>query len=244
MTPDDLALLEEQRDFYRRSLADLDREHAAGDIDDADLATLRGDYQRRLDEVELELGGGVADLPLAPRRSRRRSIGAVAVVLAVALAAGVAVEWTAGARRPGDSASGSIRQTSTGRLAQAAELAGQGKYLEALQAYDSVLKDDPRNLEGLEERGLLLLSLFMRSGGQRSLVTRGRASIDAAVRVDPTDPRARFYLGLAEKIDGDESGARQAFEAALRLGPSATLRAQIESYLQPAPTTTTTTVSP
>ena len=38
--PDALAALEEERDFLLRSLADLDRELAAGDIDDVDHLSL------------------------------------------------------------------------------------------------------------------------------------------------------------------------------------------------------------
>ncbi len=37
---DQLAEREEERRFLLRSLADLEREHDAGDIDDADYATL------------------------------------------------------------------------------------------------------------------------------------------------------------------------------------------------------------
>src|ERR671910_13970 len=45
--PDTLAALEEQRDFLLRSLADLEREHRAGDVDDHDYATLKDDYTAR-----------------------------------------------------------------------------------------------------------------------------------------------------------------------------------------------------
>ena len=39
LDPDALAVLEEQRSFLRRSLADLEREHDAGDLDDDDFPT-------------------------------------------------------------------------------------------------------------------------------------------------------------------------------------------------------------
>ena len=40
MNPDERTELEQERTFLLRSLADLEREHDAGDIDDADLAML------------------------------------------------------------------------------------------------------------------------------------------------------------------------------------------------------------
>ncbi|MCU4185846.1 hypothetical protein K6U06_15865 [Acidiferrimicrobium sp. IK] len=41
------AVLEEERDFFLRSLRDLESERAAGDIDDVDYAALRSDYTAR-----------------------------------------------------------------------------------------------------------------------------------------------------------------------------------------------------
>src|SRR5690606_11549803 len=47
LDPDALAALEEERDFLLRSLDDLEREHDAGDVDDADYAELKDDYTAR-----------------------------------------------------------------------------------------------------------------------------------------------------------------------------------------------------
>jgi hypothetical protein len=47
LDPDTLAVLDEQRDFLLRSLADLEREHEAGDVDDHDYVTLKDDYTAR-----------------------------------------------------------------------------------------------------------------------------------------------------------------------------------------------------
>ena len=51
LDPDTLAALEEQRDFLLASIADLDREHAAGDLSDDDARELRDDYTARAAEV-------------------------------------------------------------------------------------------------------------------------------------------------------------------------------------------------
>ena len=63
---DQLAELEEERRFLLRSLADLEREHDAGDIDDADYATLRDGYTVRAAAVLREIDGGRAQLPPKP----------------------------------------------------------------------------------------------------------------------------------------------------------------------------------
>ena len=47
LDPDALAALEEERDFLLRSLEDLEREHAAGDVDDSDFEELKDDYTAR-----------------------------------------------------------------------------------------------------------------------------------------------------------------------------------------------------
>ena len=46
-TGGELESLEEERDFLLRSLADLDAEHQAGDIDERDYRTLTDDYTAR-----------------------------------------------------------------------------------------------------------------------------------------------------------------------------------------------------
>jgi hypothetical protein len=60
-TAEDRWHLDDRRDFLRRSLADADREHDAGDLSDDDYAVLRRRDERLLAEVEASLaalGGG------------------------------------------------------------------------------------------------------------------------------------------------------------------------------------------
>jgi hypothetical protein len=56
------SILEEERDFFLRSLRDLEAEHDAGDIDDIDYAALHDDYTVRAADVLRRL----ADLDRAP----------------------------------------------------------------------------------------------------------------------------------------------------------------------------------
>ncbi|MGE3835964.1 MAG: c-type cytochrome biogenesis protein CcmI [Acidimicrobiia bacterium] len=225
--PDELARREEQRQFLRRSLADLDRELAAGDLDGADHAALAEDYRRRLADVDAEVARGRLALPAARRRPAR-AVAAVVLVGVVALGAGLAVAAGAGGRRPGDTITGSVPQTTLGRLTEAARLANEGKVTAALEVFDQILEDDPANVEALGERGLLLVSSGFAAESQ-ALVDRGLASIEEAIRVRPADPRARFYLGLTLRLLEQPDAAAEAFATALANDPAPTLRRQIEA---------------
>ena len=70
MNPDRLAELEDERRFLLRSLRDLDAEHAAGDVDDHDYATLRDGYTKRAADVLRAIEAGRAGMP-----QRRRATG-------------------------------------------------------------------------------------------------------------------------------------------------------------------------
>lgn len=231
--PDALAELEEERDFLLRSLDDLERERAAGDLDDDDYSTLKDDYTARAAEALRALERGRPPPPAGPARGgrgRARKALTVLVVAAVAVSAGLAVAAASGTRLPGDTITGDIRQTTPALLQQAATLAQEGDFTEALQIYDEVLADDPANVEALSERGLLLVSLA-EATERPSLADQGRASIEQALAVDPGEPRALFYLGLALRLQGDDEAAANAFSNALAADPPPALRQAIQSFL-------------
>jgi tetratricopeptide (TPR) repeat protein len=232
LDPDARAELEDQRDFLLRSLDDLERERAAGDLDDADYRVLHDDYTARAAEVlrAIEAGRlpGATGGRVAVRRGRR--LVAWALVGTIAVSAGLAVAGASGSRLPGETISGEIRQTTSGRLQQAAELAQGGKVTEALVVYDEVLVAEPDNVEALSERGLLLVSLGAATG-RPALGEQGAASIEQALALDPGNPRGLFYRGLAQRLAGDDEAAAASFGAALAGDPPPVLRQQIESFL-------------
>ena len=115
---DRLAELEEERAFLLRSLDDLDREHDAGDIDETDYVTLRDGYTARAAAVLRAIESEQAALPSARPRNWRRITLWAAVVVVVAVAAGVLVAWASGDRMPGDTSSGDIAQNVTAKLAE------------------------------------------------------------------------------------------------------------------------------
>lgn len=257
---DERARLEEERAFLLRSIADLDREHAEGDLDDADWRRLRDEYVTRTAAVlrALDAGGGADPAPAASsvsadptatgepaaagtgwwRRRRRQLVGA-ALVAALAVGAGVAVAGSAGRRGAGEVATGSIRETERGRvqglLDEAGRLVQEGEPVEAIRRYDEVLEADPDNPTALANRGWLLVL----AGGQREdagdLVDRGAALLDRAVSVAPDHPDARFFRGMTRlRYVDDPAGAVEDFDAFLSLDPPADLAEMVRDLREDA----------
>ena len=123
LSPDRLAALEEERDFLLKSLADLDAERAAGDIDDADHQALTDDYTARAAEVIRAIEEHRDAVEAArPPRSRSRMVIAVAGIAVVAVLAGVLMAQASGRREPGD--------TITGERPEVGHLRGAGLHRE------------------------------------------------------------------------------------------------------------------
>ena len=231
--------LEEQRDYLLRSIADLDAEYAAGDIDESDYRSLRDDYTARAAAVLRELEG-VAATPgpstpptatattTAVSRSWRR-VAVPAAVVIVALAVGWFVARSAGERVDGAPSSGSVPEASTDRIASAQRLVREGDILGAVKMYDALLDDDPENPVALAEKGWLLSRVDV------SLVDDGLASIDAALALDPEYPEAHFYRGMILlEAKRDPAAAAAEFDAALAGNPPPDLRAFLEEMKRKA----------
>lgn len=84
---DRLAELEEERRYLLLSLRDLEREHAVGDVEDDDYATLKDGYTVRAAAVLRQIDDGRR--ALAPKRDRSWKRGLAIVVVAGLCAAGI-----------------------------------------------------------------------------------------------------------------------------------------------------------
>lgn len=247
LDPDELAALEEQRDFLLRSLEDLEAEHDAGDIDEHDYEALKDDYTARAAGVLRAIDDRKARFAAARQpRSRWRLVAVVGGLLAVAVLAGFLLARSSGVRTEGDTATGGdIGLTTRDQLARAASLASQGEALEAIQIYDDVLETDPENVEALTYRGwvLVLAGLF----------DEAQPYFDAAIELEPDYPDVRAFraVSFARQGRNDEALAEiEAFEATdppeAMMGLVDGLRAQIEAGTADGgataaePTTTTT----
>lgn len=223
-------LLEERR-FLLDSLADLEAERAAGDIDERDYQALKDDYTARAAAVLRALQA--EDVPDAtppaarPLGGRLRLVAGAAVVVVVAGLAGLALANAAGERLPGDEATGSIELGTGDRIRRAQALVSEGKVVEALKVYDEILAEDPEHVVALTQRGWLLT----RAG----LVDQGLEYIDRAVAADPTYPDARFFKAMVLLRDKDQPALAAAeFRAFLALNPPPELVALVEEELRRA----------
>ena len=225
----------ERQDFLRRSIADLDAEHAAGDLSDDDYEHLKSRYQAAL-------GRDSACTPHAVSHPRRgRAVIAVVAVLVLASLAGVVVAQSSGERVAGRPSSGSIEEGSSDKLARAQQLVQEGKVLDAVKQYDAVLRTDPRNPVALAQRGWLI-----RNAG---LVDDGLQYVDRAIAADPNYPEAHFFRAMILWRDkNDPASAVDEFRLFLAATSSSEDAAQVQPLLDqalaeaegraPAPTTT------
>lgn len=267
--------LEQDRDHLLRSLEDLEQERAAGDLEEADYLVLKEDYTARAAEVLRALEptsapeggpehpgvegvgserGGVRAATVAvvtPRRQRWRPALVTGTLLAFAVGAGALVARSAGERLPGDAATGSIAATGPSGavaddLAQARDLIGEGRTLDAIKVYDRVIERDPRQPEALAYRGWLL-RLAGRAAGNTELIDKGLEYIDRALVADPTYPDAHFFRAFVLYQDRhDPAAAVPELRTFLAGNPPKDMvpvvedllrRALAESQAAPAPTT-------
>jgi hypothetical protein len=241
--PDELAALEEERRFLLGSLRDLEREHAAGDLDDADFRTLRDGYTARAADVLRSIEAGRAARPPQPARRRGRTIVLWAGAAVVALLAGVLVARSSGDRGAGDSATGGITDSVAATLSRARQ-AEVDDPRGAIDLYREVLAEDPDNAEALTYLGWL----EVRTGAATDatdLVEQGEAHLAQAIEVAPSYADAHCFTAIVRfRLHDDPAGADGALERCTAADPPqavagllAGLQAEIDTALGGAATT-------
>ena len=240
---DELARLEEERDFLLRSLRDLELEREASDIDEAGYTRLRDDYTARAatvlraidlratDKHAVDENGTAPTVPLDPaqaRRSPRFVLLVGAAVLAVAVLTGVLVARSAGERVADRPLSGAVPPTAPlDDLTRARQLFSERNYLDALKLYDQVLKREPDNVEALTYRGWLLFQ-----ASPTELTDRALQSLDRAVAADPAFPDAHFFRGWVLRYGKrDAAAAVPEYRTFLATNPPPQFRQRVEQEL-------------
>lgn len=226
--------LTEERDQLLSSLEDLQREHAAGDIDDHDYRTLVDSYTARTAEVLRRLDGRPAPstvhtVAARPRRSRARSLLAMAGVAAGALMAGLFVARQAGERIGDAGLTGSVRSASNQRQDKLDALLSTARShladdpLTALKAYDDARQLEPDNVEAIAYGGWLVRNVGRSAtdGAQRKeLIDAAIRRLDEAIRIDPTYPDALAFRAIVYLRDqNDPKSAVAVFDALDKLNP-------------------------
>lgn len=206
LDPDELAALEEERDFLLRSLDDLERERAAGDVEDEDYRTLKDDYTVRAAEVLRAIDAGRADDgPARPRgrastpapAGRRRLLTFAAIVL-VAVVSGVLVAQASGRRGSGGLTGLDVTAASS-RLATCQALERDGDPEAALDCYGEVLDAVPANVEALTYRGWLRV--------REDDLEAGLEDLDAAIQLAPESTAPYIFRASGRARSGDAPGA-------------------------------------
>jgi hypothetical protein len=234
MTGDEFAdEVADERAFLLRSLQDLEREHAAGDLSDEDHAVLRDTYTARAAAV-LRSSDGASDArtDAAPgrrassRRGRRQASAAPAsgrartgrrrrVLIAAAACAvvGVTVALVVthlSNRLPGQALTGSVAETPSQQMAQTLARAqtaeDKGDAAGAVRLYQSVLSQDPTQEQALSELGWLEYEAGVRAKSA-TVVSRGQNQEQMAAEIDPTAPAPHLYLGSMLLAEGRAAAA-------------------------------------
>jgi hypothetical protein len=233
--------LEVERNFLLDSIADLDREHAAGDIDDADYRSLRSDYVRRaatslraLQELgadEIDESATQSSPASAWRRARRylgrrrvRQVLGVGSAVFLLVGVGLYAAHLAGVRLPGESATGSITLSEAALvnedLQEASIAANVGEPQIAVAFYQEVLAKQPDQQVALTYDGWLT-RLSGLDAHDATAVRAGDAQLLAAARLHRGYADGEGLYGVAAyEDDHDAAAAVEAFRRCAADHPS------------------------
>lgn len=239
LDPDRLAELEEERRFLLRSIADLEREREAGDVEDDDYHALRDGYTARAAVVLRAIDQGRSGLRPKPPRNWTRLIGSTLAVIIVGVVAGVLVARSSGQRDPGDTITGgtSPNQVAT-LLSEGRSFLEVGDFGEASNRYLAVLDIDANNVEALSYAGwVLAVSTQSQTDATtvQSLIAQGKEFLDKAAAIDPTYADAKCFQAIIAVVFEDDLTTGAAREAeCMANNPSADMRGLVEAYVSSA----------
>lgn len=240
---------EEEREFLLNSLRDLEREYSAGDVEHDDYITLHDGYVARAAALTREIEGTANvvvsnDAPAGKKWAK--ILGAIAVVVAIAVASGWWVASQSGQRLPGQSSSGGIEMSSSVRLSLARSL-NFSDPAQAIQLYTDVLKIEPDNVEALTYRSwLLTLSATGASDDVRDAAYA--TAIDdllRAVELDPTYPDSQCFIGIVYfRILDDPEKAKPYLETCRSMNPPHEVMSFVAAIVDDVEAETSDTTAP
>jgi hypothetical protein len=239
--------LEDEKSFLLQSLADLEREHEAGDVDDDDYVALKDSYTARAARLIAELEQGSTPTPIT---RRRRNVAWVVLVVVLAAVSGVLVARTSGERRTGEGMNGTIDDGSVSSLLIQARSMGMSDIPTVLDLYSRVLAIEPDNIEALTYFGwFTVLSATQETdtevAGQR--LESGLVLLRQATIADSTYPDAHCFLGISFfRFLDDAEAAKGEIDACLAANPPAEVATLVEGLSDQIDETlsSTTTTSP
>jgi uncharacterized protein (TIGR02996 family) len=201
--PDALTSLESERDFLLRSIADLESEREAGNLDDERYRELKDDYTARAAAVLRSIEEGRDAPPPPPVPKKRRALTGGAVV-AFILIAGLALTAAVGNRHDGQTITGNAQSTApqsqttaTGAVQDAARRA----------ALEQQVKDHPD-----DAAAHLVYARYLLEAGEP---TEAVKEYVATARLDPKNAEANAYAGWVSFLAAQSANADPATAAEL-----------------------------
>jgi tetratricopeptide (TPR) repeat protein len=262
--------LTEEKRAALAALRELEFEHGAGHVSDADYADLRRRYEGEAAAILTEIDRLGPAEPVPPKTEPRELrgsawrhplvLGAGAVLLVafgIVVGAGIvrysepdpmAGQPLTGSRPlaslPSDAPSATAavppETGGTGRVVPPEVLRGmleaaraslaEGRYGEAIAAYQAVLKRDPKNVDAMTH-----LALIVAIGGGPEHVDRALEAVDKALALDPSYLPALLYRGqVLYEIKKDTGGAIRSWEKYVAVSPPGEDRDRVAKMIEEA----------
>jgi len=247
VTPERRDQLLEEREFLLTSLADLEREFAAGDVADDDYVSLKDSYTARAAIIIRELSD--IEQPVVRKPIGWRPFAWSVLVVLLAITAGVVVARNTGERLPGQGMTGAIDDGSVSSLLVQARSMGMTDIPGVLDLYSRVLTVEPDNVEALTYFGWFTVLSSTQEADAASAATRlqnGMLLLRQATIADETYPDAHCFLGIAFfRFVDDAASAQPEMDACLAENPPAEVASMVQglvTQIDDAVAASTTTV--
>jgi cytochrome c-type biogenesis protein CcmH/NrfG len=250
MNPDQLAELEEERRFLLRSLADLDRELEAGDVDPHDFEVLRDGYTARAASVLRAIDHGRAALPPKRARNPRAIVLGVVAVVAVAALSGWLLARSSGQRIEGQTITGGQAADDVPTLlVQARQQFVTGNLQASAESYGKVVQLDPTNSEARAYSAWLLVIDSQQKPAETAaaMVQAALSGFAQVTADDPTYADAHCLYAVAVHLfapEPDEQLVQQQRQLCEQNDPPAEMTGLVDEQLGAAPASGPTTVAP
>ncbi|MCU1400927.1 MAG: hypothetical protein JWN62_4036 [Acidimicrobiales bacterium] len=239
VSPDRLAELEEERRFLLRSIGDLERERAAGDVEAGDYHALRDGYTARAAAVLRAIDEGRTGLPPKQPRNWKRLIAVTLAAILVGVGAGILVARASGQRDPGDTITGGTSPDQVAALlSEGRSLLSASDFGEASKRFLAVLDIQPDNVEANTYAGWVLAVSSQAQTDPAvvaNLLDQSGRFLDHAIELDSTyaDPHC-FKAIIAVVFKNDLIAAASNRTACVADNPSGDMVGLIETIVDPA----------
>ena len=243
-------------DILKGQLGEVDAQVAASLIDPAEAEALRSEIKRRIQVEDRDAGTAARPFPQAAMSWVALGLVAIVTLCATALYAmmghpeltSIAATTAAGVPQaqsaavdPKSHPNGQVASMISSLEAKLQQKPGDaqgwqmlawsymrtGRPAEAAKAYAKAVAIDPKNVE------------YLAAQGEAMAQSEGKVSDDAAaifqraLKGDPADPRARYFLAIHRDQTGDHKGAMDEFVALLKSAPpDAPWASQVRTYVE------------